>query len=70
MSMGLLVGFIIAYPMNWGLVANHLKHGMMTVRPTAQQAGMADHGAHAGVHSRNCWPIALTYQPQRRTSAR
>ena len=33
MSMGLLVGFIVAYPMNWWLVANHLKHGMMTVRP-------------------------------------
>ena len=33
MSMSLLVGFIIAYPMNWWLVANHLKHGMMTVRP-------------------------------------
>jgi hypothetical protein len=41
MSMGLLVGFIIAYPMNWWLVAHHLKHGMMTVRPK-----MA--GAHAG----------------------
>jgi hypothetical protein len=37
MSMGLLVGFIVAYPMNWWLVANHLKHGMMTVRP--KQAG-------------------------------
>jgi hypothetical protein len=49
MSMGLLVGFIIAYPMNWWLVANHLKHGMMTVRPTAKLAGMADHGAHAGM---------------------
>ena len=34
MSMGLLVGFVIAYPMNWWLVANQLKHGMMTVRPT------------------------------------
>jgi hypothetical protein len=33
MSMGLLVGFVITYPMNWWLVANHLKHGMMTVRP-------------------------------------
>ena len=32
MSMGLLVGFIVAYPMNWWLVANHLKHGMMTIR--------------------------------------
>ena len=48
MSMGLLVGFIIAYPMNWWLVANHLKHGMMTVRPTARLAGMADHAAHTG----------------------
>ena len=37
MSLGLLVGFIVAYPMNWWLVANHLKHGMMTVRPA--QAG-------------------------------
>src|SRR6201987_6358027 len=29
MSMGVLVGFIFAYPMNWWLVAYHLKHGMM-----------------------------------------
>jgi hypothetical protein len=49
MSMGLLVGFVIAYPMNWWLVANHLKHGMMTVRPTAKLAGTADYGAHAGM---------------------
>jgi hypothetical protein len=35
--------------MNWWLVANHLKHGMMTVRPTAKLAGMADYGAHAGM---------------------
>jgi len=47
MSMGLLVGFIIAYPMNWWLVANHLKHGMMTVRPTAQLA-TAGHGGGMG----------------------
>lgn len=32
MSMALLTGGIIAYPMNWWLVARHLKHGMMTVR--------------------------------------
>jgi hypothetical protein len=36
MSMGLLVGFVIAYPMNWWLVANHLKHGMMTIRLRAR----------------------------------
>jgi len=44
MSMGLLVGFIFAYPMNWWLVAHHLKHGMMTVRPA-----VAHTGAHAGM---------------------
>jgi uncharacterized protein DUF4396 len=43
MSMGLLVGFIVAYPMNWWLVAHHLKHGMMTVRPAAAHADHA-HG--------------------------
>jgi hypothetical protein len=30
MSMGLLIAFVVAYPINWWLVANHLKHGMMT----------------------------------------
>jgi len=44
MSMGLLVGFTLSYPMNWWLVAYHLKHGMMTVRPAAAAAG-----AHAGM---------------------
>ena len=29
MSMALLTGFIIAYPINWWLVANSLKHGMI-----------------------------------------
>lgn len=32
MSMGLLVGFVVAYPMNWWLVANHLKHDDGTPR--------------------------------------
>jgi Domain of unknown function (DUF4396) len=36
MSMALLVGFIVAYPMNWWLVARGLKHGMMTVRPISE----------------------------------
>lgn len=38
MSMALIVGFICAYPINWWLVANHMKHGMMTVRATAAMA--------------------------------
>lgn len=33
MSLALMVGAAIAYPMNWWLVAHHLKHGMLTVRP-------------------------------------
>jgi hypothetical protein len=42
MSMALLAGFLVAYPINWWLVANHLKHGMMTVRrPAPAEAPMA-----------------------------
>jgi hypothetical protein len=48
MSMGLLAGFIIAYPMNWWLVTYHLKHGMMTVPPAHAAAGAHGHSAQAG----------------------
>jgi len=46
MSMALLAGFIAAYPMNWWLVSNHLKHGMMTVRPRKNEGGQSgsEHG--------------------------
>jgi Domain of unknown function (DUF4396) len=47
MSMGLLVGFVVAYPMNWWLVAHHLKHGMMTVRPLGAAAVAHSEHAHA-----------------------
>jgi hypothetical protein len=40
MSMGLLFGFIIDYPINWWLVSHHLKHGMTTIRP-AESHGIA-----------------------------
>ncbi len=33
MSMALLGGFVVTYPINWWLVTKGLKHGMMTVRP-------------------------------------
>ena len=46
MSMSLLTGFIVAYPINWWLVARGLKHGMLTVRgPDA--APIASTPAHA-----------------------
>ena len=32
MSMALLAGYVTAYPMNWWLVSNHLKHGMTMER--------------------------------------
>jgi len=40
MSIALMVGAAFAYPMNWWLVAHHLKHGMLTVRPKAEAASM------------------------------
>jgi hypothetical protein len=48
MSMALLVGFVTAYPMNWWLVSRHLKHGMMTSRPSIAHEG---HEAHEGMHA-------------------
>ncbi len=48
-SMAMIVGFILAYPINWWLVVNNMKHGMLTVRPEAVSS--AGHGAsteHAG----------------------
>jgi hypothetical protein len=50
MSMALLAGFIAAYPMNWWLVANHLKHGMMTIRPAQAEAVMGETGGHSGMN--------------------
>lgn len=53
MSMALLAGFIAAYPMNWWLVSNHLKHGMMTVRPKKSNA---DQGKEDGGHEMDMGP--------------
>jgi hypothetical protein len=41
MSMALIVGFVCAYPANWWLVANHMKHGMMTVPMGAMSSDMS-----------------------------
>jgi hypothetical protein len=54
MSMALLAGFVMAYPMNWWLVRHHLKHGMLTVRqtaavPDAARTGRDGHAMHAGI---------------------
>ena len=47
MSMALVVGFALAYPINWWLVVNHMKHGMLTVRREAA-TGHEGHGAQSG----------------------
>lgn len=41
MSLALMVGALVAYPMNYWLVAHHLKHGMLTVRPAGEASGAA-----------------------------
>ena len=47
MSLGVIVGFAIAYPVNVWMVARKMKHGLMTARPQASTAG--DHPAgHRG----------------------
>lgn len=44
MSMALIVGFILAYPINWWLVTNNMKHGMLTVEATNDhQSTPAEH---------------------------
>lgn len=47
MSISLTLGFVVAYPMNWWLVAAGLKHGMLTVRPDGTPVLMAAHTADA-----------------------
>ncbi len=46
MSLALLTGFLLAYPINWWLVTRHLKHGMMTVRPPAPTPAPAAPESH------------------------
>lgn len=56
MSLGVIVGFIVAYPANVWMVAQGIKHGLMTDRPRGthfaaeapKDAGGAPHGHHAG----------------------
>jgi hypothetical protein len=49
--MALLAGFVVAYPMNWWLVAKGLKHGMITQRSLeiAHSAHVSEHGASQAV---------------------
>jgi len=68
MSMALLTGFVLAYPMNWWLVANHMKHGMLTVRKEPSLS-MATAG-HAGGHGSTEQPAVQPKPTQPSTSAK
>jgi hypothetical protein len=57
MSIALMVGFAAAYPMNWWLVSNHLKHGMMTVP------------APGGAAAKKKAPMAMPPTPSRKKIA-
>ncbi|MDF2740378.1 MAG: copper oxidase [Actinomycetia bacterium] len=48
MSLGVIVGFATAYPVNVWMVAKNLKHGLMTARPTpAAPSALSPSTAHA-----------------------
>jgi len=53
MSLGVIAGFAVAYPVNVWMVARNLKHGLMTERgPAASKAHEHEHDpAHAMSHS-------------------
>ncbi|MFL5585392.1 MAG: DUF4396 domain-containing protein [Gemmatimonadaceae bacterium] len=69
MSLGVTVGFIIAYPINVWLVARGMKHGLMTVRAEPADAEHEHHGhqGHNGTakahHSENAHVDRVT-RPQ------
>jgi FtsP/CotA-like multicopper oxidase with cupredoxin domain len=46
MSVGVIVGFFTAYPVNVWMVAQGLKHGLMTEREPRAIAGASEHGEH------------------------
>src|SRR5258707_6539529 len=48
MSMVLLVGFVVAYPINGRLLANHVKNGLMTGRPVKRD--VSTNGTNCKAH--------------------
>jgi hypothetical protein len=57
MSVALMAGFVVAYPINWWLVDRGLKHGMMTVRRSGEPVPLAAGLALAG-HALHRPPVA------------
>jgi hypothetical protein len=65
MAMAMIIGFILAYPVNWWLVVNNLKHGMLTV---TEDIHAQDHSGHVdisiqsehGAHNKKTRPNSIT----------
>lgn len=56
MSLGVTVGFALAYPINVWLVAHKMKHGLMTVRrdePRDSAKNTSSHAEHSGEKPKN-----------------
>lgn len=49
-SMALIAGFIFAYPINWWLVANGMKHGMITVGDKTRPDAETGHRHQGNMH--------------------
>lgn len=73
MSMALIVGFVCAYPINWWLVVNHMKHGMLTVRRAARPEPVEDKSTAATAtgmsHGSGAAPMSGRSQPGRGVQA-
>src|SRR5438874_4646904 len=62
MSLGVVAGFLVAYPVNVWLVAKAMKHGLMTVEKNATH-GLHDHGSEKQ-HSSATPRHAIVTRPQ------
>ena len=51
MSLGVIVGFAVAYPVNVWMVSKNLKHGLMTVRPEGSRGAASAHGSGHASHA-------------------
>ncbi len=47
MSLGIVAGFLIAYPVNVWMVSQGMKHGLMTVRSSSSPGSMSKHQANS-----------------------
>lgn len=51
MSIGVIVGYVTALPINVWMVAQNLKHGLMTDRGTREASSQSSPTTHAGAHA-------------------